>query len=183
MKPVERAEILDFVTYGENRQEILERVLAQKKSRRVHLGDHLTFLFENRDTVRFQIQEMLRVEQIVKEAEIRHELDTYNELLGEEGEIGATLLIEIDDPKQRQKLLREWRSLPDRIYVELEGGERVPARYDARQVGEDRLSSVQYLKFPVGGRAPVAVGSDHPSLTCRTELTAEQRASLREDLA
>lgn len=182
MKLVEREEILDYVTYGEQRQEILAQVLAQKKPRRIHLGDHLTFLFENRDTIRFQIQEMIRVEQIVKEEEIRHELDTYNELLGEAGELGATLLIEIDDPKERQELLRTWRRLPQHIYVELEDGTRVRARYDARQVGEDRLSSVQYLKFAVGGKAPVAIGTDHPALSRRVALTSEQRASLREDL-
>ena len=82
MRAVERNEILDYVTYGEERSTILEDVLEQKKPRRIHVGDYLTFLFENHDTVRFQIQEMIRVELIVKESDIQHEVDTYNELLG-----------------------------------------------------------------------------------------------------
>jgi hypothetical protein len=114
MRPVERAEIVDYVTYQEARDGILERVMKLKIPRRVHLGEHLTFLFENHETVRFQIQEMIRVEQIVKEADIRHEIETYNELLGAEGELGATLLIEIENPDERESLLRKWRALPVR---------------------------------------------------------------------
>lgn len=183
MRRVERSEIRDYVTYGEERPQLLDAVLAQKKPRRVHVGDHLTFLFENHDTVLFQIQEMIRVEQIVKEADIQHELDTYNELLGGEGELGATLLIEIDDVDQRNELLRAWIDLPKHLYVKLEGGEKRYAKYDARQVGDDRVSSVQYLKFDTQGRRPVAVGSDHPRITVEAELTAEQRAALETDLS
>jgi hypothetical protein len=183
MRGVERAEILDYVTYGEARSRILEEVMEQKRPRRVHLGEHLTFLFENHETVRFQIQEMVRVEQIVKEAEIQHEIETYNELLGGEGELGATLLIEIDDPIARAGLLRDWNTLPEHLYVELPGGEKVYATFDRRQVGEDRLSSVQYLKFATSGRVPVAIGSDHPLLRATTRLSEEQRAALASDLA
>jgi hypothetical protein len=182
MKPVERSEILDFVTYGERRQAILQETLRQKKPRRIHVEPCLTFLFENHDTVRFQIQEMVRVEQMVKEAEIAHEIETYNELLGGEGQLGATLLIEIDDVEKRQELLRQWKDLPQHLYVKLEDGKKVYAKYDQRQVGEDRLSSVQYLTFDTKGRAPVAVGADHDSLSEETILTAEQRDALRTDL-
>ncbi|HXV60243.1 MAG TPA: DUF3501 family protein [Vicinamibacteria bacterium] len=182
MRAVERSEILDYVTYGERRQEILEAVLAQKKPRRIHLSDHLTFLFENHDTVRFQIQEMVRVEQLVKEADIQHEIDTYNELLGAKGELGVTLLIEIDDVAQRRELLRRWKDLPRHIYVKLEDGQKIYARFDPRQVGEDRLSSVQYLKFDTRGTVPVAVGSDHELVIAEAELTEEQRAALETDL-
>ncbi|MGH9334004.1 MAG: DUF3501 family protein, partial [Vicinamibacteria bacterium] len=129
MRPIERAEILDYVTYGEKRDGIVEEVLRQKRPRRIHLGEHLTLLFENRETVRFQVQEMIRVEQIVKELDIQHEIETYNELLGGEGELGATLLIEIDDPEERSKLLQRWKTLPEHIYVELEDGEKVYARF------------------------------------------------------
>ncbi|HCP33666.1 MAG TPA: DUF3501 domain-containing protein, partial [Deltaproteobacteria bacterium] len=86
MKPVQREEILDYVTYGEKRNEIQLSVLKQKEPRRIHLGEYLTFLFENTETIRYQIQEMMRVEQIVKEEAIQHEIKTYNELIGEEGE-------------------------------------------------------------------------------------------------
>ena len=82
MRPVKREEILDYITYTEKRSELQSSVLKQKEPRRIHLGEYLTFLFENTDTVRYQIQEMMKAEQIVKEEAIQHEIDTYNELLG-----------------------------------------------------------------------------------------------------
>lgn len=183
MKPVRRDEILDYETYEEERHDIRGRAMAAKQSRRVHVGDDLTFLFENHDTVRYQILEMVRVERLVKEADIQHEIDTYNELLGGPGELGCTLLIEIDDPAERDVKLREWLGLPQRAYVELEGGDRVYATFDARQSDSDRLSSVQFLKFDTGGRAPVAVGVELDNLKARALLTAEQKQSLAADLA
>jgi hypothetical protein len=182
MRLVDRSEILDYVSYGEHRQEILDEVFRQKQPRRIHVGSWLTFLFENHDTVRFQIQEMVRVEQIVKEVDIEHEIETYNELLGSEGQLGATLLIEIDTVEKRQELLKRWMDLPEHLYVKLEDGEKVYAGYDNRQVGEDRLSSVQYLTFDTKGRGPVAIGADHEFLAEETELTEEQREALRADL-
>jgi Protein of unknown function (DUF3501) len=182
MKSVRRDELLDFETYSETRDETRARMLELKAQRRVHLGKHLTFLFENRETVRYQVQEMMRAERIVREADILHELQTYNELLGGEGELGATLLIEIDEAAQRPTLLAQWRDLPRHLYAELPGGEKVRARFDERQVGDDRLSSVQYLKFVTGSTAPVALGSDLPALTERVELTPAQRTALQGDL-
>ena len=82
MRPVQREEILDYITYTEKRSELQSSVLKQKEPRRIHLGEYLTFLFENTDTIRYQIQEMMKAEQIVKEEAIQHEIDTYNELLG-----------------------------------------------------------------------------------------------------
>lgn len=183
MKPVSRDEIVDYVTYGEGRDAFRDRVMEEKRKRRVHVGDALTFLFENRDTVRYQVQEMMRTEQIVKEADIRHELETYNELLGGEGELGCTLLIEIDDPDERAKKLKAWLDLPRHLYAVLESGERARFSFDPRQVGEDRVSSVQYLKVKVGGAPPVALGCDHPALTLEQALSEEQRKALAEDLA
>ena len=156
--------------------------MAAKAPRRVHLGDALTFLFENRDTVRYQIQEMVRAERMVKEEDIAHELETYNELLGRKGELGAALLIEIDDPARRAVKLREWLGLPGSLYVKTSSGRKVKATYDVRQVGEDRLSSVQYLKFDTGGEVPVAVGSDLPALKAEVALSEAQRAALAADL-
>jgi hypothetical protein len=106
VKPVIRSEILDYVTWSEQREQAMPKVLAIKQRRRIHLGKYLTFLFENADTVRYQIQEMVRVEKMVKEAEIQHEIATYNELLGGAGELGCTLLIEIDDKSVRDMKLR-----------------------------------------------------------------------------
>ena len=89
---VERAQILDNQTYAERRPAIRERMLFEKRRRRIHLGSHLTFLFENAETVRYQVQEMLRIEGRTGEADVEHELATYNELLGDAGELGLSLI-------------------------------------------------------------------------------------------
>src|SRR5262245_16838848 len=183
MKPVQRSEIIDYVTYEEGREEFRQQVMEVKSKRRVHIGDYFTLLFENPLTVRYQVQEMVRTERLVKEAEIKHELETYNELLGGSGEFGCTLLIEIDDINVRNEKLREWRELPAKIYLALEDGTRIPATSDERQHGENRLSSVLYLKFDTGGRIPVAAGVDLPQLSVETPLNTEQQQALREDIA
>jgi hypothetical protein len=181
-KPVLRTEILDYQTYAEKRAGIQKEIMEIKRPRRIHVGEYLTFLFENTDTIRYQIQEMMRAEQIVKEEAIQHEIDTYNETLGGPGELGCALLIEIAEESQRTELLTRWLNLPQHLYVKLEDGSKVYATYDERQVGEDRVSSVQYIKFDTGGMPPVAVGSDLPALTVEAELTDEQRAALASDL-
>lgn len=183
MQPVGRDEIVDYATYEDRREALRREVLAAKAVRRVHLGEYFTLLFENRLTVRYQIQEMMRVERIVREADIQHEIDTYNELLGGPGELAATLLIEIEDPAVRAVKLREWWALPEHLYLALEDGTRIPARFDPRQRGEDRVSSVQYLVFDVKGRVPVAAGVDLPGLAREIPLTPAQRQALADDLA
>lgn len=182
MRALTRDEIVDYQTYEDEREPFRREVIAAKERRRVHVGEFVTLLFENRLTVRYQIQEMLRVERIVRENDVRHEIDTYNELLGRVGEIGATMLIEIDDERERAEKLSAWLGLPERVYVELDDGTRVLAVPDERQRDEQRLSSVQYLKFPVHGRVPVAAGVDSPGLEVRVPLTGEQRAALADDL-
>jgi hypothetical protein len=179
---VERSELLRLEDYDARREALRAAVLAEKRRRRVHVGP-LTFLFENADTVRYQVQEMARAERLYREEELQHELDTYNELLGGPGELGCSLLIELTDPAERDAKLRAWRRLPEHLYARLADGGRVRASFDHRQVGDDRLSSVQYLKFPVGAEAPVALGSDLPGLELETPLAGEQRAALQADLA
>jgi Protein of unknown function (DUF3501) len=188
MQPVSRASLLDYVSYEERREELRRRALSIKAPRRVHVADVLTFLFENTETVRYQIQEMMRAERIVREADINHELETYNELLGGPGELGCTLLIEIDDPAERSAKLAAWIEMPWHLYavVRAAGGgtERVYARFDERQVGEERLSSVHYLKFATGGRVPSAIGVDlEGELEGETALDETQVRALAEDLA
>lgn len=178
---VARSEILRLEEYDARRDAIRAQVLQEKQRRRVQVGP-LTFLFENADTVRYQVHEMLRAERLYRDAEVQHELDTYNELIGGPGELGCSLLIELPDPAERDVKLRAWLGLPERLYAKLPDGRRVRATYDHRQVGDDRLSSVQYLKFAVGGVAPVALGSDLPGFTVETELTPEQRGALEQDL-
>jgi len=180
--PVSREELVDFETYRDERATYRPKVMALKTPRRIHVGEYLTFLFENHETIRYQVQEMMLAERIVKEAEIRHELQTYNELLGEAGGLGATLLIEIESEAERSEKLAAWLELPSHLYAKLEDGTKVRPTYDPRQVGDTRLSSVHYLRFAVKGKVPVALGSDLPALQVETPLTAEQRAALKEDL-
>ncbi len=182
MRRVERREIVDYQTYEDIRAEFRRLVLAIKAPRRIHVGEHLTFLFENTVTIRYQVQEMMRAERIVRERDIVHELETYNAVLGGDGELGCTLLVEIEDPARRAAALREWYSLPEHLYARLDDGTRVRPTFDESQRGDGRLSSVQYLKFAVGGRVPVALGVDLPGLETETALTPEQRAALAEDL-
>lgn len=182
MKPIERSEILDYVTYGEQRDQIRDSALRAKSVRRILVGEHFTFLFENRETVRYQIQEMMRIEQIVKEDDIQHELDTYNELLHPKGTVGCTLMVGIDDERERDVKLRAWMGLNEHIYARLPNGATVKPTWDPRQVGETRLSSVQYLSFALGDVAPVAVGIDMPGVELETELSAGQQDALGEDL-
>ena len=184
MKRVTRSEIVDYVTYEERRDGVRDFAMKAKGMRRVHVGPHLTFLFENHDTMRYQVLEMVRTERMVKDADIRHEIETYNELLGGAGELGATLLVELEDQGVRAEKLTQWLDLPKHLYAKRADGKKAYARFDERQVGDTRVSSVQYLKFDVGPEAPLAIGCDHPDAELRheTELTAEQRAALQRDL-
>ena len=183
MKRVGRSEIVDYATYEDGRETFRAEVIKTKAPRRVHVGDYFTLLFENHMTVRYQIQEMIRAERIVRESDIHHEIETYNELLGKEGELGCTLLIEIEDPAVRNQKLRQWWSLPEKLYLLLEDGTRIRPTFDERQRGDGLLSSVQYLKFDTMGHVPVAAGVDLPDLQTETRLSGEQREALRADLA
>jgi len=183
LKIVRREDLVDYVTYQERRDSERSRMMAIKLPRRIHLGSHLTFLFETFDTMRYQVQEMMLAERIVREADILHELHTYNELLGGPGELGATLLIEIESPAERDAKLRSWLSLPQSVYARLEDGTQVRPRFDPRQVSDGRLSAVHYLKFDTRGRVPLALGCDLPEIQLETALAPDQRAALAEDLA
>ena len=183
MNRVERSEILDFVTYGEQREAMRDSALRAKSVRRVLVGEYFTFLFENHETVLYQVQEMMRIEQIVKEDDIRHELDTYNELIHPAGTVGCTLLVGIDDEQLRDQKLQEWMGLNEHIYAKLPDGRLARPTWDPRQVGDTRLSSVQYLSFPLGPEAPVAIGIEMPGIDAETELSDAQREALRVDLS
>jgi hypothetical protein len=182
MKLVERSEIVDYQTYEDTRKAFRAEVLMTKAPRRIHIGEAITLLFENHLTIRYQIQEMMRAERIVKEANIVHEINTYNELLGQQGELGATMLIEIEDPAIRQIKLKEWWQLPERIYLLLEDKTRTFAKVDERQREEGKLSSVQFLKFFTGGKTPIAAGVDFDKYMVETKLTDQQKEALKKDL-
>lgn len=179
---VRREEIVDYQTYEDIRGEIRSGAMAIKAPRRIHLGEHLTFLFENHDTVRYQIQEIMRAERIVREDAIAEELDTYNGMLGGSGQLGCALLIEIDDEDERRKVLTAWLGLQEHLYALDRDGNRSYAGFDPSQVGTDRLSAVQYLTFDLSG-PPVALGCDFPGVLLEVNLDEAQRTALADDLA
>lgn len=182
MKKVTREEVRNRKDYESIRNEFRTSVMAQKEKRRIHVGPYLTFLFENHDTVLYQVQEMMRTESMDDEAAIQHEIDTYNEILGPKGELGCTLLIGVDDAAKRAELLSRWLHLPETLYVKTRNGQRIAAQFDPRQVGEDRISSVQYLKFSVGDQVPEALGCSHPDFNLEVPLTPDQSVALCADL-
>ncbi len=179
---VVRSEILDYQTYEDAREAERASIFEVKRPRRIHLGDHLTFLFENHDTIRYQVQEILRAERIVRESAIRGELDIYNSMLGGPGRLGCALLIEIEDEAKRRPLLEAWLGVQECLYAELADGTRIYAEFDPTQVGQDRLSAVQYLVFTLPD-GPVRLGSDFAALELVVDLDEAQQAALAADLA
>ena len=179
---VKRSEIFDYQTYEENRLDTKSKIFEIKKHRRVHLGENLTFLFENHETIKYQIQEIMRVEKIVKESAILEELNTYNRFLGNSGELACVLLIEIEEESDRKPLLENWMGMEKCIYILDEVGNKIFAEHDPTQVGDRRLSAVQYLKFVIK-EPPIALGCTFDELAGEIELTKEQRNALAGDLS
>ena len=191
MTPITPDDIKTIEDYEIGRDEFRKRIMEIKAPRRVHVGDHFTFLFENRETLIYQIQEMLRVEGIRDLVAIRHEIDTYNELLPDLDEISATLMIEYADEDERSEGLVRLVGLDGHVSLAVEGLPPTQALFDQRQMSEDRISSVHYLKFKLwpptaaailGGGIPTII-IDHPAMTVSAALTAEQAAALAQDLA
>ena len=178
---VRREEIIDYQTYSETRDEIRKEVMRIKAPRRIHLGQYLTFLFENHETIKYQIQEITRAEKVVRESSIQEELDVYNGLLGNTGQLGCALLIEIAEESERRPLLTSWLGLQNHFYLVLTDGSRVYAEYDPAQVGDDRLSAVQYLTFTIDS-PPIAIGCDFEQLSEEIALSDAQKDALAEDL-
>jgi hypothetical protein len=182
MRKVNRASILSLADYERVRSSEREKAMKVKELRRIHVGPYLTFLFENFETVQYQVHEMIRTERITDEQQIAHELETYNELIGEQGELGCTLLIEIDDSAKRAELLSRWLNLPETLYVKTQDGSKIPPTIDDRQIGEQRISSVHYLRFRLGDKIPVGVGCSFPELCAETPLRPEQSSALCKDV-
>ena len=193
MKPVTLKEILPFEQYDVLRPRLRPLFIADKERRRLVLGEHITLLFENGATVWYQVEEMLRTERISDEAAIRHEIDTYNELLPRPGELSATMLIEYSNAQERDAALRELIGLERHLWIVIDG-RRERVRFDERQMGDDQISSVQFLRFPLGGldtteflklaqADKVAIEIDHPHLSARAALTGPLGQALASDLA
>src|ERR1700690_4266689 len=198
MKPIDRSEILGLADYETVRERFRARVMAEKKSRRVAVGPHASAVFENRDTVLLQIQEMLRTERITRPVAIQHEIDTYNDLLPGGDELSCTLMIEIDDKAERDAFLKAAKGLSKHVWL-VAASRRLSARYSdplADGPEADRTTAVHYLKFPLPkdvadalrarahGQAmttPLALETDHPAYAARAPLPPETVLALGED--
>ncbi len=194
MRPLEAAEIVGRETYAAARDRYREAVIAYKRCRRVAVGESVTLVFEDRETLRFQVQEMIWIERIADPDRIQHEVDVYNELMPGPGELSATLFIEITEPGRIRPALDRLIGIDAHVCLVLgEDGEaeRIRARFDERQMEEDRISAVHYLRFPVGDagaerladpRVPAALEIDHPHYERRCELSEPTRRALLADL-
>ncbi|WP_394838856.1 DUF3501 family protein [Pendulispora rubella] len=189
MKPIVRSEILSLGDYEAIRPHFRARVIAEKKLRRLNLGSYASAVFENRDTVLLQIQEMLRTERITREAAVEHEIATYNQLVPGDNELSATVMIEIDDRTTRETFLPEAKGIEEHVALVV-AGERFNATWDPERILPDRASAVLYLKFPLSEKAVAAFRSgaavelivDHASYRARVELPEPTKKSLAEDL-
>jgi hypothetical protein len=191
MQPITLQDIQNLHEYELARADVRRRVIDLKKRRRVALGPLMTLVFENRDTVRFQIQEMLRAERIVRPEKVQEEIDVYNELLPGPGEVAATLFIEVTDPAAVQATLDRFVGLdePGRLVLKV-GGRAFPAHFAPGQSREDRISAVHYIRFSLGedgGRAlaaggPAALQVNHGGYEAEAALPPETVEELRKDL-
>lgn len=191
MRGVRRDEVLDLVAYEKIRPAFLEKTIALKQPRRIAVGDRLTFIFENRDTVLFQIQEMLRAERSVQEEKIEDEIAVYNELVPRANELSATLMIEIPEMKRIRAELDRLVGIDEHVFLDV-GGETVRATFDPKQFESDRISAVQYVRFPLGPtlackfcdrNVPVHLRVEHPNYAQVAEIRGDSRESLIADLA
>jgi hypothetical protein len=187
MKPIEISEIVNIAEYELERKTLRPEMMALKDRRRIRVGEHLTLLFENRETVRYQIQEMMRIERMVEPAAIRHEVDTYNELIPPPGGLSASLLIEYATAQERDVKLRELIGLENHVFMGVADLPPSGARFDTRQIATDRLSAVQYIQFMLTPeqrarwRQGVRIVVDHPCYRAEAALTPAQLAELERD--
>ncbi len=186
--------LMTLEAYAKARKDFRAKVIAHKKARTVHLGEHLTLLFEGELTIRYQVQEMLRIEKIFEQEGIQGELDAYNPLNPDGRNLKATMLIEHEDVAERQAALSRLKGIEDRAWVHVEGCARVfaIADEDLERETEEKTSSVHFVRFELTKEMAealkyglsLAVGVDHPEYTVAQEpLPPETRAALAKDLA
>lgn len=190
MKPLVLADIAGLEEYAELRAGYRDTIIEHKRHRRVAVGDKVTLVFEDRETLRFQIQEMLRIERTSRTQDVQHELDVYNELLPGERELSATLFVEITDQVKIRPELDRLIGIDEHVFLVLGAGDsarRVHAAFDPKQMEEDRISAVQYLRFQLDPdeaalfadlSQPAAIEIDHPEYSVRSDLTGGTRDSL-----
>ena len=190
---IEPHSLLSLEAYSRERNAYRSRVIAHKKLRTVHVGGHVTLIFEDEVTIRYQVQEMLRIERIFEEDGIRGELDTYNPLIPDGANWKATMLIEYPDAEERQRRLAQLKAIEDRTWVEVENQPRVfaIADEDMDRENEDKTSAVHFVRFEVSREmrdalragAGLSVGVDHPNYRESVLVGPEVRDSLAGDLA
>ena len=189
MKKIVLDDILGFAAYEKVREEFRREIIDKKKLRRVSVGDNISLVFENRDTVIFQIQEMLRAERITDLDKIREEIAVYNELIPNPGELSATLFIEIEDQTHLRDELLKFLGIDEAVLFKV-GDHRVSAQFEEGRAKEDKISAVQYVRFPFGAEArqafiagaPAEIAVDHANYRARQVLSAAVQKSLSQDL-
>jgi len=190
MKKIILDDILGFAAYENVRQEFRQDIIAKKKHRRVAVGDKVSLVFENRDTVIFQIQEMLRAERIADLDKIREEIAVYNELIPNAGELSATMFLEIEDQSHLREDLLKFLGIDEALALKV-GSHVVPGRFEEGRSKEDKISAVQYVRFPFDAKAQAAfLGGEnaelvieHPNYRVSVALAPGVQKSLAEDLA
>ena len=194
MPKITRESLMTLEAYAKARKDFRAKVLEHKKPRSVHLGEHLTLLFEDELTIRYQIQEMLRIEKTFEEAGIEDELEAYNPLVPDGRNFKATLLIEYEDVEERRVALAKLKGIEDRLWVQVEGSPKVfaIADEDLERENEHKTSSVHFVRFELTAEMAAAlkygvslsIGVDHPEYRASQEPVAPAtRAALVKDLA
>lgn len=194
MQPLTRTDLFSLETYAEKRQEFRNQVIEHKKPRKVALGDHVTLLFEDRLSIQYQIQEMLRVERIFEAAAIEEELAAYNPLIPDGSNLKATMLIEYEDSNERKQALAQLIGLEDKVWIRIGDFDSVwpIADEDLERENENKTSSVHFLRFEftpemiaaVKDGADMAMGVDHSHYSAVIDpLPEPSRAALVKDFA
>ena len=189
MKPISLDDIRGIAAYEKIRGDFRQKIIELKKKRRVAVGDKVSLVFENRDTVIFQIQEMMRAERITDLDKIREEIEVYNSLIPEPGELSATLFLEIEDQGHLPDDLLRFLGVGEAVFLKV-GSSKIQARFEEGRSKDDKISAVQYVRFPIGAdaRAAFAAGAEatlsieHPNYQAQGRLEAETRESMLADL-
>jgi hypothetical protein len=184
--------LMGLEAYSKFRKTHKAQVLAHRQMRSVHLGDHITLQFESETTIRYQIQEMLRIEKIFEEEGIQQEIDAYAPLVPEGSNWKATMLIEYPDVNERKRELARLIGVEDRMFIEVEGHARVYAiaDEDLERENDEKTSAVHFVRFEfsdatkaaIKAGAAVKLGCDHTNYPAHTQISAEALASLAGDL-
>ena len=192
MKKITLDDIKPLPEYEKARKVFQNRIIELKKRRRIALGNRLTLVFENRETILFQIQEMMHTEHLHDEHKIREEIDTYNALIPEQGELSATLFIEITESGNIKPILDQFQGIDTEKTVCLRlGSNRIDAIFETGHSKEDKLSAVHFIRFRLNPESQrlfedpqveVLLIADHPQYQARTRLEMEVRRELLEDL-